>query len=767
MTRAGIRDCAVADVENFECLLAELTGLSRQLSRIVATAVNDVFDRLGGVGISDETVRSRFYGRVNQKLMANRDVLRDLYAFAAARRLTFNYPTKKAIAWAVDTSNAELFGTLVRRECGGSSTLADGLMSRFRPIPQAATRDLIVAEARKPTKLRKAHDRDVALDVFEACVGPLLWSLWPAETLHGISQPSRRQERSYTGDYLQDLRAEAPDLFSRDRALVISLVCPSATDYEAQRQALVDWIADEYQRIDNYGFLALILKSDTHPTQAWELSADLTLFAERFYEYPLAKSFFRSAEVFSQTMEHVTGIVPTAARFELINEGFTYRDLFVLAGPNDGVKRLLLVFQKNRRDETPVPCPACRSSDVAGNSYPCLGVKSWECRNPLCPERSIYNRGKRYSFKSLVNQAAIEHPENAIPTESVRRWQRDVVAFLGDDDVVDMLTRHYSMAGDTVVLMDSALPSSDAPGRVIRREERGCRASSQAFWHQAAFFARYAVAGPALRRPGAELPMEDTWSVLEGDAHDLLAEIPDGSFDRAVTSPPYFNARDYAQWPNLYCYLYDMHRINGQVMRTLKPGALYVYNIFDYFDNERTIVFSDMGRKRIALSAVMVDLFRRIGFEFMGSAVWDKGDIHGKRGFNAGNFSPFYQAPFNCWEHVLVLRKPLVSRGQGDVTRYLNQILRIPPVIKMIRGENKYGHTAPFPVQLPEAMLGGLQPNDLVLDPFGGSGTTARAAINLGLRALLVERDPAYCELSRRLLEMHEQDALAAQETLW
>ena len=46
------------------------------------------------------------------------------------------------------------------------------------------------------------------------------------------------------------------------------------------------------------------------------------------------------------------------------------------------------------------------------------------------------------------------------------------------------------------------------------------------------------------------------------------------------------------------------------------------------------------------------------GFQVRGNIVWDKGDIEGKRGFNAGNFSPFYQAPFNCWEHVLVFRKP-------------------------------------------------------------------------------------------------------------
>ena len=108
--------------------------------------------------------------------------------------------------------------------------------------------------------------------------------------------------------------------------------------------------------------------------------------------------------------------------------------------------------------------------------------------------------------------------------------------------------------------------------------------------------------------------------------------------------------------------MHDMYRIANEVFRTLKPGGLYVYNIFDYFDNERVVTVSDMGKKRLLLSGLMVDAFRRMGFRYMGSAVRDKGEIQGKRGFNAGNFSPFYQSPFNCWEHVIVVQKPARRR---------------------------------------------------------------------------------------------------------
>ncbi|KAF0093465.1 MAG: Prophage PssSM-02 DNA methylase N-4/N-6 [Puniceicoccaceae bacterium 5H] len=59
-------------------------------------------------------------------------------------------------------------------------------------------------------------------------------------------------------------------------------------------------------------------------------------------------------------------------------------------------------------------------------------------------------------------------------------------------------------------------------------------------------------------------------------------------------------------------------------------------------------------------------------------------------------------------------------------------------------------HFATFPLELPRrCILAGTRPGDLVLDPFGGSGTTAQAALELGRRAALIELNPAYVELIR------------------
>lgn len=111
---------------------------------------------------------------------------------------------------------------------------------------------------------------------------------------------------------------------------------------------------------------------------------------------------------------------------------------------------ILLLFEKNKRDETPIPCPACRSLNVRGNSYPVLGVKSWECNNILCPEKSKFNRGKRYSLSSLIKQEAIFYEENEIKNGTIKKWQLDLLTKPNTDDILDFLIKHYSLVRDTI-----------------------------------------------------------------------------------------------------------------------------------------------------------------------------------------------------------------------------------------------------------------------------------------------------------------------------
>ena len=60
----------------------------------------------------------------------------------------------------------------------------------------------------------------------------------------------------------------------------------------------------------------------------------------------------------------------------------------------------IFIFHKHRNDNTPYPCPVCGCLKVNGNAYSEIGLKSWECKNLECFERSKSNRGKRFSLKT-------------------------------------------------------------------------------------------------------------------------------------------------------------------------------------------------------------------------------------------------------------------------------------------------------------------------------------------------------------------------------
>lgn len=742
------------DLEGFIAVLRDLTGLDDQfLDGETAAACQDVLKVSGAYRLRNEMVTNNFYARMNRKLGVNKGTLGSIYREAANAGVTFNYHTKLLISGAVDAGDKEMFRRVVSENWRSTESL-DPILAEFAPASQEETRNRIIEEASKPSKLRANHNRTTASDVFNSAAGSLIWSMFDEVEL--VRQP-HKLAGTQMPSFLEHLKLIEPQLFERSRSLVIRGVNPACSaDYFSLRDDLLAWVAIEYSILDNYGHLAILIDVDSdHPTAAWELSADLTNFAEHFYQDRIGKKFFRWRQVSRETLTHNLGVDRQAAEFDVACIGFTYRDLFVLHDGEGKVSQLVVLFQKNERDETLVPCPQCRSTDVRGNSYPSLGVKSWECVNPICPDRSIYNRGKRYSFKSLLSQAAISEPVNEIPVASIRAWRRDVRVAVDAREVVSMLVAHYSMCGDVVVFIDVIQENSLPAGRTIRQEAApSVGPNSNDFW-TGPFFQRYVVTSPTTERPAASSRRaNELWEIITGDAQTILSEFPDNYFDGAVTSPPYFNAREYAQWPNLYCYLYDMHHIHRELFRTLKPGAVYAFNIFDYFDNDRTINFSLMGQRRLALSALFVDLFRRIGFELLGVAVWDKGDVQGKRSFNAGNLSPFYQAPLNCWEHVLLVRKPGAHEHERRAVSVANKVMTIHPVVKMVRGENTYGHTAPFPFELPRRLLESIaQPGEIIIDPFAGSATTARAAFDLGIRSVMIERDPEYSDLALRMTE--------------
>lgn len=764
---------------DFVAEFAAITGLRPAFDQEYAAELERLVEYLSSRNLRSLQERKReFLAHVNWKFRLNGAALAKFYGDAAREGYTFNYPQKCSIQRAFDLHDrSPLVDVLTQRAI--PVEVQRRLLQTFNPVDEKLTLEHLRSECKAPTKLRKEKgDREIEGEIIKAQFSSFLWVSLPEKEMHRFFDPNF-SPKGYRSSFWEELHSRASHLFSRSGALHVIRIdrrtIKGLSDANDVRNAICHQIEKIYPAVNNYGFIAVLidpLRLNDRNIE-WEIAADITLFCEKHRESTLKKAYFRWDRVRDETVQHIGNIDIAAAHFELVNEGFSYRDCFVLTSGHERIERILLVFQKNERDETPIPCPTCRSTNVQGNSYPLLGVRSWECNNVLCPDRSKYNRGKRYAFRSLAMQQAIDDPRNEIPVTSVRRWSRDVVHEASEAELCDMLTRHYSMHGDVIHTYNWPAFEATELGRSAIHHSLRLTPKQHRFW-DGPLFKRYACAFTTKPAPFRTLG-RGLLKVLVGDSASVLSTLGSATFDGAVTSPPYYNAREYAQWPNMYCYMHDMIKVNSEVYRTLKPGALYMYNIFDYFDNENTVVFSAMGQRRMILSAYTVDAFRRIGFELLGNVVWDKGEIEGKRGFNAGNYSPYYQAPFNCWEHILIFRKPGKSGAKDQAERsgaaesLVGRVLSHKPVLKMVKGENVHGHSAPFPDAIPELLVSHMRPGSVVLDPFAGSLTTGRVAERYGVNSVCIERSEEYCELGLRMQKMSQAhtDARRTQLSLF
>lgn len=748
--------------KDFIAEFSRLTNVDFAPSESLTQELDSLLQRLGAEKPRPESARrAACFTAINGKFRLNSDHIADFFESAASRGLVFNYHEKKIVTEAFDSGRSEAVRSLIDSRLGvDQSDVREALMRRFLPCDEQGSLAKLHSELREPTLTRKdSKPKDWSQEILAALFGAYVYNSFDESSIHEANDPSA-SGRDYQADYWAHLHQNHPSLFSRENALAFahidqSIVDPFA-DYSAFRTHVFKYLAGMYSSIANHGFLAMLLDRVEMSGNSiqWELFGDIVLYAEKHLLTEIRQAYFRRDHIERLTKEYIPDLDLTAGQFHLMSHGFSYRDCFVVG--SEGDQRLLLIFQKHRADETLIPCPRCRSNDVQGNSYSSFGVRSWECRNQFCADRSKFNRGKRYSFLQLLKQQAILHPENQIPVQSVRDWARDVQPDRSVNDIVRTVIQHYSLAGDVVHVFGCAPGAPEIQGRrIVHFGALDCRradadAVDPEVFFDSPFFQRYCVPGTGHSTLAEhERATVDGVTCILGDSLEVLRRVESDSLDGAVTSPPYYNAREYSQWENIYCYLHDMLRINREVFRVLRAGSFYLFNIFDYFDNERNISLSAMGEKRMILGAYIIDIFRRIGFQCEGNVVWDKGDIEGKRGFNNGNFSPYYQSPFNCWEHVLVFRKP---SGRGSIDPSFPDLLRLRPVFKMVRGQNVHGHTAPFPLEIPELLISSLDEGMSVLDPFAGSMTTGIAARNHGVRAICIEKDPDYFHLGLQKL---------------
>jgi modification methylase len=245
-----------------------------------------------------------------------------------------------------------------------------------------------------------------------------------------------------------------------------------------------------------------------------------------------------------------------------------------------------------------------------------------------------------------------------------------------------------------------------------------------------------------------------------GDARSL-SFIRTGSVHFVCTSPPYGSLKEYpehiGQLGNMASYekfLDELDKVWAECLRILVPGGRVACVVGDVCISRRK-----GGRHHVLpLSADLQVRARKLGFDNLTPIRWQKvSNIK----LEASRSSRFLGKPNlpngivkNDLEHILFFRKPGGYRkptpemerrsfiSTDDYARWFT------PVWTDVTGQIRKDHPAPYPVEVPRRLISMCSfSGDTVVDPFGGTGTTAIAAMETGRNSITVEIEPKYIEL--------------------
>ncbi len=243
--------------------------------------------------------------------------------------------------------------------------------------------------------------------------------------------------------------------------------------------------------------------------------------------------------------------------------------------------------------------------------------------------------------------------------------------------------------------------------------------------------------------------------LINGDSRKM-SQIQNESVHLIVTSPPYWQLKDYGTnnqigFNDTYeTYINNLNLVWKECHRILIPGCRLCINIGDQF--ARSAYY---GRyKVVPIHSEIIRFCETIGFDYMGSIVWQKPtSMHTTGGENVMGSYPYPRGGIVKidFEHILLFKKlgkaPTPSREAKEAS-----VLTIEEWNEYFTshwtfsGARQNRHIAVFPEELPKRLIKMFSfVGDIVCDPFMGSGTTALAAGNLGRNSIGYELNKDYC----------------------
>lgn len=266
------------------------------------------------------------------------------------------------------------------------------------------------------------------------------------------------------------------------------------------------------------------------------------------------------------------------------------------------------------------------------------------------------------------------------------------------------------------------------------------------------------------RKKGLFYPTPIPNKVILGDSIKVLENFPPDTAQLIVTSPPYYNAKtEYSEYVDYQEYLDFLRKVIIRCHSVLSEGRFFVINVSPVLIKRTS---RNTSSKRIPIPFDVHRIMDSVGFDFIDDIIWEKPEGAGwnlgrGRRFKADR-QPLQYKPVTVTEYVLVYRKRTDKLIDWNIrNHYDHQLVEDSKILgeydvtniwKIKPGVNK-NHPAVFPDELVEKVIRYYSfKGDMVLDPFGGSGTVGRVAYKMGRRFMLIDREPNYYSLMREML---------------
>lgn len=259
-------------------------------------------------------------------------------------------------------------------------------------------------------------------------------------------------------------------------------------------------------------------------------------------------------------------------------------------------------------------------------------------------------------------------------------------------------------------------------------------------------------------------------TIVQGDVLEALKYVPEESVHLTFTSPPYYNARDYSIYQSYDEYLKFLEEVFKEVHRVTKEGRFFVLNT-------SPIIIPRISRahasKRYPIPYDIHPLLVKMGWEFIDDIVWVKPEASVKNR-NAGflqHRKPLGYKPNAISEMLMVYRKKTDKLIDWNIHQYSWDKVKKSKVLDKYETTNVWRidptfdrvHSAVFPMELCDRVIKYYSfVDDLIFDPFAGSGTLGRAAANLNRNFFLTEKEAKY--VNRMKEDLVKKDDLFNQK---